>query len=129
MKRCLIVDDSEIVRKVARTLIESLKFKVDEAANGQEALDACKADMPDIIFLDWHMPGSNSIDLIKGIRQLGVFKRPYILYCMTQNDAGILARATSAGIDDTIAKPFDRASVTAKFAAYALAMAGQHATL
>lgn len=122
MKRCLVVDDSEIVRKVARTLIESLKYTVDEAASGQEALDACKADMPDIIFLDWHMPGSNSIDLIKGIRHLGVFKRPYILYCMTENDGDILARATSAGIDDTIDKPFDRASVTSKFAGYALAM-------
>lgn len=122
MKRCLVVDDSEIVRKVARTLIESLKFKVDEAASGQEVLNACKADMPDIIFLDWHMPGSHTIDLIKGIRQLGVFKRPYILYCMTGNDADVLARATTAGIDDVIIKPFDRASVTAKFAGYALAM-------
>ena len=120
MKRCLIVDDSEVVRKVARAIIESLRFEVVEAASGQEALDACKADMPDIIFLDWHLPGVQPIDLIKGIRQLGVFKRPYILYCMTETDAAMLARATSAGIDDTISKPFDRASITSKFAGYNL---------
>ncbi len=123
MKRCLVVDDSEIVRKVARALIESLKYEVVEAASGQEALDACKASMPDIVFLDWHMPGSNTIDVIKGIRQLGVFKRAYILYCMTENDAEALARAKTAGIDDVIAKPFDRDSVTSKFAGYALAAA------
>ena len=123
MKRCLIVDDSEIVRKVARSIIESLKFIVDEAASGQEALDACKPEMPDIIFLDWHLPGTNSIDLIKGLRHLGAFKRPYIIYCITENDADIVARATSAGIDDTIIKPFDRASITAKFAGYKMAAA------
>ena len=123
MKRCLIVDDSEIVRNVARAIIESLKYTVVEAASGQEALDACKPDMPDVIFLDWHLPGSNSIDLIKGIRQLGVFKRPYILYCMTENDPEMLSRVTMAGIDDHVLKPFDRASLTSKFAGYKLAAA------
>ncbi|MEQ1578614.1 MAG: response regulator [Hyphomicrobium sp.] len=123
MNRCLIVDDSEIVRKVARAIIESWKFEVAEAGSGQEALDACRAQMPDVIFLDWHLPGSDSIELIKSIRQLGVLKRPYILYCMTEYDAGILARATAAGIDDTISKPFDRNSLTAKFKAIKLAAA------
>ena len=121
MKRCLIVDDSEIVRKVARVLIESLNFVVSEAATDQQAIDACKADMPDVVFLDWHLPGSNSIELIKAIRQLGALRRPYILYCMTENDEDILARAMTAGIDGTITKPFDRASVTSKFAAVRLA--------
>lgn len=123
MKRCLIVDDSEIVRKVARAIIESLKYEVLEAASGQEALDACKTNMPDVIFLDWYLPGTNSIELIRGIRQLGVFKRPYILYCMTEQDDVIQARATSAGIDDTISKPFDRAMLTSKFNGYVLAAA------
>ena len=123
MKRCLVVDDSEIVRKVARALIESLKYEVTEAASGQEALDACKAAMPDIIFLDWYMPGSNSLDIIRGIRALGVFKRGYILYCMTEIDPDVLARAKTAGIDDVILKPFDRESVTSRFAGFALAAA------
>lgn len=116
VKRCLIVDDSEIVRKVARALIESLRFVVSEAATDREAIDACKADMPDVIFLDWHLPGSNSIELIKSIRQLGALKRPYLLYCMTENDEDASTRALAAGIDDIIAKPFDRATVTSKFA-------------
>lgn len=123
MKHCLIVDDSEIVRQVARAIIESLKYKVAEASTHAEALDACRADMPDIIFLDWHMPSSNSIELIKAIRVAGAAKRPYILYCMTENDPQVLERAIAAGIDDTISKPFDRASVTAKFAHFALSAA------
>ena len=123
MKRCLVVDDAEIVRKVARAIIESLKYTVVEAANGAEALDACKAEMPDIVFLDWHMPATNSIELIKGIRHMRAAKRPYILYCMTEDDQEILGRAITAGIDDTISKPFDRASITSKFANFALAAA------
>jgi two-component system, chemotaxis family, chemotaxis protein CheY len=123
VKRCLIVDDSEIVRKVARAIIGSMKYWVEEASTGEEALEACKAQMPDIIFLDWHMPGSNSIELIKNIRLLGVFKRPYILYCVTENDTAVLARAVSAGVDDIIFKPFDRVSITAKFAGLQVAAA------
>ena len=46
MKRCLIVDDSRVIRKVARRILEDLKFEIEEAADGLEALQACRRQMP-----------------------------------------------------------------------------------
>jgi two-component system, chemotaxis family, chemotaxis protein CheY len=123
LKRCLIVDDSDIVRRVARAIVESLRYEVVEAGSAQDALELAKSSQPDIIFLDWHMPATNTIELIKGLRQRGSVKPPYILFCMTEDDDQVLQQARSAGINDVIMKPFDRASVTAKFATFQIAAA------
>ena len=55
-KTCLIVDDSRIIRKVARRIVEGLGYEVDEAADGAEALSYCTGVMPDMILVDWNMP-------------------------------------------------------------------------
>ena len=43
--------------KVARLILESQNFEIAEAEDGQEALDLCAEKTPDVILLDWHMPG------------------------------------------------------------------------
>jgi two-component system, chemotaxis family, chemotaxis protein CheY len=53
---CLVVDDSRVVRKVARRILEAHNFTVAEAADGQAALESCRAHMPDCVLLDWNMP-------------------------------------------------------------------------
>ena len=52
MKRCLIVDDSRVIRRVAGRIVEDLGFKVEEAADGAKALDASKVNMPDVVLLE-----------------------------------------------------------------------------
>ena len=52
MKHCLVVDDSSVIRKVARCILEELSFEISEAENGQEALDRCRTQMPDAVLLD-----------------------------------------------------------------------------
>ncbi|MGB3378014.1 MAG: response regulator, partial [Allopontixanthobacter sediminis] len=56
MKSCLVVDDSRVIRKVSRHILESLGFSVAEAENGKVALDHCLDTMPDVVLLDWNMP-------------------------------------------------------------------------
>lgn len=56
MHSCLIVDDSKVIRKVARRILEDFSFDIDEAGDGQQALDRCGSAMPDVILLDWNMP-------------------------------------------------------------------------
>src|SRR5438552_2852192 len=70
MKFCLITDDSPIVRKVARRMLQSLEFEVDEAENGQIALDKCASRMPDTILLDWNMPTMNGIEFLRSLRRM-----------------------------------------------------------
>jgi two-component system chemotaxis response regulator CheY len=56
VKHCLVVDDSAVIRKVARRILEGLAFEVSEAGDGEQALTACRSRMPDAVLLDWNMP-------------------------------------------------------------------------
>ena len=67
MKRCLIVDDSRVIRKVARRILEDMRFEIEEAADGLEALQACRRQMPNAILLDWTMPVMSGLEAIKSI--------------------------------------------------------------
>ena len=49
MKNCLVVDDSKVIRKVARHILESLDLSVSEAVDGQDALTQCEAAAPDVV--------------------------------------------------------------------------------
>ena len=71
MKTCLIVDDSKVIRKVARHILETLDFQVEEAGDGREALDRCVAKMPDVVLLDWNMPVMSGMEFLKVLRQRG----------------------------------------------------------
>ena len=69
MKTCLVVDDSKVIRKVARHILETLDFTVSEAGDGQEALDACRVGTPDLVLLDWNMPVMSGIEFLRALGQ------------------------------------------------------------
>jgi len=117
MKTCLVVDDSEVVRKVARRIFEHLKFESIEAESGQDALDVCAKAMPDAILLDSHIPPMATVEFLASLRALASGNMPVVIYCATENDPTEIARALTAGADDYLLKPFDRDSLRAKLAA------------
>jgi two-component system chemotaxis response regulator CheY len=116
MKRCLIVDDSRVIRKVARRILEDLKFEIEEAADGLEALQACRRQMPDAILLDWTMPVMSGIDFLKQLRQEPGGEKPTVVFCTTENDVEKIAEALKAGADEYMMKPFDGDILQSKFA-------------
>jgi two-component system chemotaxis response regulator CheY len=116
MKSCLIVDDSSVVRKVARRLLEDMDFIVDEAEDGQEAFDKCRQEMPDAILLDSHMPVMGGVEFLKLLRAYVGGAIPKVVYCVTENEIGQLALAKKAGADDIMMKPFDRDILESMFA-------------
>lgn len=115
MKSCLIVDDSSVVRKVARRILEDIDYIVDEAEDGQEAFDKCRQEMPDAILLDWHMPVMGGLEFLKLLRAYVGGSAPYIVFCVTENDIGQIALALKSGASDYLMKPFDREILEAKF--------------
>ncbi len=115
MKSCLIVDDSTVVRKVARRILEDIDFIVDEAEDGQEAFDKCRQEMPDAILLDWQMPIMGGIEFLKLLRGYVGGATPRIVFCVTENDIGQIALALKAGASDYMMKPFDRDILESKF--------------
>ena len=115
MKSCLIVDDSSVVRKVARRILEDMDYIVEEAEDGQDAFDKCRQEMPDAILLDWNMPIMSGLEFLKLLRAYIGGDKPHIVYCTVENDIGAIALALKAGANDYMMKPFDRAILEAKF--------------
>lgn len=115
MKSCLVVDDSRVVRKVARRIVEELGFSCDEAEDGQKAYDACQETMPDAILLDWNMPVMSGIEFLEKLRQMDVGATPKVIFCTTENDLAHIQRAMEAGADEYIMKPFDSEIIESKF--------------
>lgn len=116
MKNCLVVDDSKVIRKVARHILESLDLTVSEAVDGQDALTQCEASPPDVVLLDWNMPVMNGMDFLDALRDEPLAKRPVVVFCTTENDMAHIRAAIEAGADEYIMKPFDREIIEAKFA-------------
>jgi two-component system, chemotaxis family, chemotaxis protein CheY len=116
MKTCLVVDDSRVIRKVARRILEDMSFTVEEAGDGSEALSRCRAVMPDAILLDWNMPVMNGLDFLKSLRADPGGDRPIVVFCTTENDLGAISEAIENGANEYIMKPFDSEIVQSKFA-------------
>lgn len=115
MKRCLVVDDSRVIRRVASRIVEDLGFKVEEAQDGAKALDASKVNMPDVVLLDWAMPNMNGLEYLEALRKLPHGETPRVVFCTTENDVEHIQTALDAGADEYIMKPFDSEIVRAKF--------------
>ncbi len=115
MKSCLIVDDSKVVRTVARKILEDLDFEIVEAADGQAAMDECNRRMPDAILLDWNMPVMDGLAFMKEMRKLPKGAGVKVVFCTTRNELPSVQEALAEGADEYIMKPFDREMLESKF--------------
>ncbi len=115
IKTCLVVDDSRVVRKVARRILETRGFSVREAEDGQQALIACRESMPDSVLLDWNMPVMNGIDFLKALRHEFGPGQPPVMFCTTENDVSFIEQAIEHGAQEFIMKPFDEEILLGKF--------------
>jgi two-component system chemotaxis response regulator CheY len=106
-RSCLVVDDSRVVRKVARRILEANGCTVEEAGDGQQALDACRAGLPDFVLLDWNMPVMDGLTFLRALRQEFGPDNPTVIFCTTENDMAHIEMAITSGAQEYIMKPFD----------------------
>jgi two-component system chemotaxis response regulator CheY len=110
-----VVDDSRVIRKVARLILEDLGFEVAEAGDGMEALAWCRAAMPDAVLLDWNRPVMDGLDFLRRLRAESGGGGPKVLFCSVENSVDHIRRALEAGADEYVMKPFDGDIIAAKF--------------
>lgn len=115
MKRCMIVDDSSVIRKVARRILAGPDMLIIEASNGYQALDMCAAEMPDVIVVDGALPDMTTVDFIRQAITIPSAIRPSIMICIPQFDLGAIMRAKRAGAAGFIMKPFNRPQLLERF--------------
>jgi len=114
MTRFLVVDDSGVIRKVARRMLEALGYAVDEAVDGEDALKACLGSMPDAVLLDWNMPNMDGLAFLEALRASPDGTGPKVLFCTTENDFDHIAAAMEKGADEYLFKPFDQSTLESK---------------
>ena len=125
MKTCLVVDDSSVVRKIARRILEDMEFQITEAEDGEQALASCKEAMPDAVLLDWNMPVMDGYEFLGNLRRLPGGDVPKVVFCTTENNVAHIAQALSGGANEYIMKPFDKDIIADKFAEVGLIPVGQ----
>lgn len=121
MKTCLVVDDSKVIRKVARRILETLDFAVAEAGDGREALEHCVGSAPDVVLLDWNMPVMSGMEFLRALGEAKLPARPKVVFCTTENSLGHIRAAIDAGADEYVMKPFDRDTLHSKLRLVGLA--------
>jgi len=105
MKQFLVVDDSRVVRKVARRILEELQFGIEEAEDGVVALETCRRHMPDAILLDWNMPNMNGIEFLQNLRASG--NMTTFGFVTSESNPSMKEQAIVAGAAFLLTKPFD----------------------
>jgi two-component system chemotaxis response regulator CheY len=113
---CLIVDDSKIVRKVTRKIFESLKYDIEEAEDGAQALEYCRKMIPKLIMLDWHMPVMNGLEFLKELRAMPEGNKPVVIFCTTETEFNRIQEAILSGANEYVMKPFDEEIIKGKLA-------------
>lgn len=115
MKRCMIVDGSNVIRKVARRILEGPEMIIVDASHGAEAIAMCAAQMPDIIMVDNALPDMAGIDFIRSVTAIDADRKPDILLSMSQLDIGTIMRAKRVGAKGYMLKPFNRQQLLDRF--------------
>ncbi|AHK42303.1 putative two-component response regulator protein [Ensifer adhaerens OV14] len=119
MRRLMIADGSDVVRKVGKRILSGMGFLVYEAPSGLEALVRCEAELPNILVVDAGLEGA--LDLIANIRRLPNGASVRIYYCVVEADLKKMMAGKRAGADDFLLKPFDRKILTSVFASQSMA--------
>jgi two-component system, chemotaxis family, chemotaxis protein CheY len=110
--RILVVDDSKAMRALIRRSLDGRRFdeaEIEEARNGREALEAIRANRPDLVLANWNMPEMSGIELLEILNRDCVPLR----FGFVTSDETIenRARASAAGACFVIGKPFTRAGL------------------
>lgn len=100
--RILIVDDDLQFRRTLHLALYSHGYETEEAADGKHALDSVATNPPDLILLDWHMPGMDGIQTCRALR---AHSSPPVIM-VSANRSSSRTVALDAGATDYLAKPF-----------------------
>lgn len=116
MAKCLIADDSKVIRMLFNKIMSNIGFDVIEAEDGEEVVELCQLNEPDLIIMDYRLPVLDGIDAMYKIRNSRISNQPKIMFCSSLNGIEIIKEALDSGADDYVLKPFDEEIIKSKLA-------------
>ena len=106
--RILVIDDDEYVRRLLRRLLTPVGYAVEEAATAEEGLSRVRAEPPDLVLLDLHLPDRSGHDVLEAIRADPSTRLLPVVMLTGMATATEKMRAQAEGVTDFIAKPFSQ---------------------
>ncbi len=118
MKRILVIDDSGAIRKAIRRILESLRYAVTEAEDGEQALQVLSAGDPfDAVLCDIDMPVMDGLSFLSAVQARPMLSPPPIIMCTTHTSFDKIQTALTLGASEYIMKPFDATIIGSKLEA------------
>jgi len=105
--KILIVDDSSVMRKIVQRTLRQAGYAghdIDEAEDGEDALEKISTDTPDLVLCDWNMPRMSGIELLEALKERGSV--PSFAFVTSESTGEMRSRATEAGAAAFLTKPF-----------------------
>ena len=112
--KCIIADDSKIIRMVLSKIFSNLGLSILEAEDGEDVLELYQKEEPALIIMDWRLPIIDGIDVLYKIRGEYKIRQPRIIFCSSITDEGKIREALDGGADDYLMKPFDEEIIVSK---------------
>ena len=113
--KTLIADDDPISRRLLQSALEKWGYQVDSAADGEAAWRVLqRPDAPQLLVLDWLMPGLDGIEICKKARVTEHLRTAYIILLTSRGDKADIIQGLESGADDYITKPFDAGELSAR---------------
>ena len=106
MAKILIAEDDASVRSLIRMTLDSGQTEILEVEDGRAALEVAQRELPELIFLDWSMPGSSGIEVCRALRADPATAEIKIMMLTARSDAHDREEGYAAGVDEYITKPF-----------------------
>ena len=103
MKKILIVEDEDKIRKIVKTFLEKKSFEIVEVSDGKDAIDSFLTEKPDLVILDVMLPHKNGFEICKEIREFG--NTPILMLTAKTQDTDEI-NGFQLGVDDFLRKPF-----------------------
>ena len=106
MAKILIAEDDAAVRSLIRMTLDSGQTEILEVEDGTAALELARKELPELIFLDWSMPGSTGIEVCRALRENPETAQIKVVMLTARSDSRDREAGFEAGADDYITKPF-----------------------
>jgi len=114
MATVLVVDDEPDIREVIRMALEGVDFIVLEAAHAEEARQILASDNPDLLLLDWMLPGRSGLELAQQLKQNPKSRHFPIIMVSAKGEEEDRVKGLDTGADDYITKPFSTRELVAR---------------
>jgi two-component system, chemotaxis family, chemotaxis protein CheY len=113
--RALVIDDSRAMRSILGRIVTGLGFEVDQAGNGQEALDKlAEGPLPDLALIDWNMPVMDGLTFVTRVRANPDWRGITLMMVTTESEHSNIVRALAAGAHEYVIKPFTPEAIEEK---------------